>query len=142
MRRLRYALPLLAALAACHEANTHELAVRMDSTAYGRDTAGVAHAGFVLVNTGTAPVYLQGCADPVAFDVEGFGSGHWSVVGANGTRCIASIAPATQAIYGGGSARGAWAADSAGWYRLAVYFGPTPEDAFAYQVTGPAFQIR
>ncbi len=142
MRPLRSFAPFLLALAACHDANTHELAVRMDSTAYGLDSAGVARVGFTLVNTGTAPVYLQGCDDPVAFEVEGFLSGRWTGLWARGTICNANVVPSTQVIYGGGAARGVSVADTTGWYRLSVYFGPSPEDPIANQVTGAAFQVR
>jgi hypothetical protein len=118
-----------------------QLSVRMDSTVYVRDTSGMAHANFTIVNAGNVPVRLQRCCDRLTLVVDTGGPGRW-VAYVGGAACLAICPIVLQVLQPGDSSRGSFAWDLPATYRVRVIYGLEQGDLNALQSAGAAFAIR
>ena len=142
MKTPAYVLFATLAVLACEAPKSGPLlVVRMDSTAYARDSTGNANAGFTISNLGTAPAFIQRCCDHVALLVDTAGSGHWGQFG-GGTACLAICSMTVQVVQPGDSTRGSFAWDRPATYRVRVLYGSTQGEPAGLQAPGAAFTIR
>ncbi len=142
MRTPSYILFAMLAVLGCEAPEPGpQILVRMDSTAYRRDSTGNANAGFTISSLGTAPAFIQRCCDHVVLLVDTLGSGHWwGYLG--GTACIAICSMTVEAVQPGDSTRGSFSWDRPATYRVRILYGITQGQPVALQRPGPAFTIR
>ena len=121
------------------EAPTPQLSVRMDSTAYNRDSDGLAHASFTVTNVGSAPAVTTGCPPP-AFATDTGSPGRWSAY--TGDQACENVLVTVQVLQPGQSVRGSFSWDWPATYRIRVYYSRDQADPGALQSAGGAFAIR
>ena len=115
------------------------LFVRMDSTAYTRDSTGIARANFTVTNQGSAAAVYQGCPKP-PFAVDSGAPGTWREYGING--CQGVVLLLWHALQPGESYRDTFAWDSPATYRIRVSYGPDESHPYASQAVGAGFTFR
>ena len=128
-------------LLSCQDPHGPALMVQMDSTVYGRDSTGMAHAGFTVTNFGDAPAYQQGCERPATILVDrGTARGWAASFGAEG--CMLGDVSLSQVLQPGQSYQDSCRWDLPGTYRVRVPYGSQPGDAYALEAVGPGFTLR
>jgi hypothetical protein len=126
---------------ACQDPRGPSLALQMDSTVYGRDSTGRSHAGFTVTNFGTTPAYLQGCPKPSTIVVDTRHAGGWREF-VSTEACLAIFSPASQVLQPGQSYTDSFPWDWPATYRIRLFYGPSPGNAYAMQTVGAPFMVR
>jgi hypothetical protein len=127
---------------ACTQEHTgpHPGSLSVEATEVGRIEPGV-ELSLKVTNSGSVPVYFEGCPTVPSVQVEALTDVGWQDVGSVNIYCIAILSPRREMLKPGASIQARLEVLARGLLRMRVLYGLTPSNPYAEAEVSRAIQI-